>query len=177
MARPETHARPYARALFDLARDAGEGERWSDRLVLLAAAVSVPAMAAAVRDPTVPRQAPLDVLLETIGEVLDEHGRNLLRLLAERRRLGLLPAIAEGFASLRAEDERRGIVHVASAYPLSAGQEERLRQALERSLARHVTLECAVDGGLLGGAVIRIGDRVIDGSAVGRLRELAERLA
>lgn len=176
MASCEALARPYARALFDLARDDDTVARWSETLDGLAAQVAVPAMAAAVRDPTLPRSAPLDVLLETVGEFIDRDGRNLLRLLAERRRLALLPAIATVFNDLRADDERRGTVHVASARPLSAEQEERLRRTLETSLDRRVTLACEVDDALLGGAVIRIGDRVIDGSALGRLRELADRL-
>ncbi len=176
MASPDSLARPYARALFDLARDEDTVNRWCDTLDGLAALVAVPAMAAAVRDPTLPRSAALDILMETVGEVLDRDGRNLLRLLAARRRLALLPAIAAAFEALRAEDEQRGIVQVASARPLTADQEERLRLTLETSLARRITLDCAVDGSLLGGAIIRVGDRVIDGSALGRLRELAERL-
>ncbi len=159
MAEPITVARPYAQAVFRLAREAGRLEAWQAQLDLLAAVAAHPDMARLIGDPRLTRTQLADLVLEIAGERLDEAGRNFVRLLAENRRLGLLPVIRV----------------TASEVPESlVGQ---IADALRRRLNREVSLSTRIDPGLLGGAVIRAGDLVIDGSVRGRLARLAQLLS
>lgn len=169
-------ARPYARAAFALARDAGELEAWSERLALLAAVAADERVAAAMRAPRVSRADRAAVVVRICDEHLDDAARNLVRLLAENGRLELLPDLARQFEALRAEAEGRVEATVRSASKLTRKQEQAIAAALKRRLEREVTLQCEVDESLLGGAIIRAGDLVIDGSLRGRLERLASRL-
>ena len=176
MSSPATIARPYAQAVFDLAREEGSALRWSEMLEWLSELVAVPDMAGLIASPTADRAALLGLIGELGGERLDQQGRNLARLLADNRRLPLLPRIAERYEALRADDERRAAAQVITARALSPEQRDALAAALEASLGRNVRLDCQVDERLLGGALIRVGDRVIDGTAAGRLRQLAQQI-
>mgnify|MGYP000654438924 CR=1 FL=1 len=84
-------------------------------------------------------------------------------------------AITE-FEALRAEEERSIEVEVISAYELSSSQSESLRAALHAKFNKEITIEATVDASLVGGAIIRAGDIVIDGSVKGRLAKLVETL-
>ncbi|HEC14734.1 MAG TPA: F0F1 ATP synthase subunit delta [Rhodospirillales bacterium] len=171
-----TIARPYARAVFGLARDEGRLEAWSSMLVLICEIAAVPDMRIVIDDPETDRDVVAGLFFDLAGDRLDPQGRNLLRILMENRRMGLLPQILESYEVYRAGEERSGLAKVTSARPLSGDQEKALREALGRSLGHGVELECVVDETLIGGAVIRIGDRVIDGSALGGLEQLAHDL-
>ena len=177
MPSPILVAKPYAEAVFSLSVEDGTADRWSAMLALMADIAAVPEMAAAIASPLVDRAVILDILLQAGGEGLDRLGRNLLRVLAENGRFALLATIAEHYEALRAERERRGVVRVITARPLSPQHRRKLEASLEASLARAVTLDCAIDERLLGGAVIRFGDRVLDASVTGRLNELGNQLA
>jgi F-type H+-transporting ATPase subunit delta len=107
---------------------------------------------------------------------LDEDGRNFISLLAQNRRLGFLPEIAALFEQMKAEVENAVDVEVIAASALSADQETRYAAALQKKLGRQVRLHTRVDGSLLGGAVLKAGDLVIDGSLKGRLDRLATEL-
>ena len=107
------------------------------------------------------------------GAGLDESGRNFVTLLAQNRRLGFLPEIAVLFEQMKADVENAVDVEVVSATALSSDQENRYAAALQKKLGRSVRLHTKVDGSLLGGAVLKAGDLVIDGSIKGRLERLA----
>jgi F-type H+-transporting ATPase subunit delta len=107
------------------------------------------------------------------GAGLDEYGRNFISLLAQNRRLGFLPEIAALFEQMKAEVENAVDVEVIAATALTADQESRYAAALQKKLGRSVRLHTRVDGSLLGGAVLKAGDLVIDGSIKGRLERLA----
>jgi F-type H+-transporting ATPase subunit delta len=113
------------------------------------------------------------LIAEIAGNALDAQGSNFLKTLAENRRLGLLPEIAAMYEQLRAEVENIADVQVTSAVPLDEAQRQRLTTALKKRLNRDVRLHCDVDASLVGGAVVRSGDLVIDGSLKGRLERLA----
>lgn len=176
MAAPATLARPWAKAVLAAAVADGSAPRWSRMLAFCAAVVAVPDMAVVLRTPGLDRQAALEVMLRLGAELVDRPGRNLLRALAAAGRLALLPAIAQGFEALRAQAEGRGTAAVTSARPLSPERQAALRQALEARFGLALALNCRVDPDLLGGAVLRVGDLVMDGSAAGRLRQLELRL-
>jgi len=110
------------------------------------------------------------------GPQLDGQGRNFVQTLAENRRLAYLPEISSLFDELK--DEAEGVIDVTvtSAAPLEAGQREALTSALQRRLKRQIRLHCETDPSLLGGAVLRAGDLVIDGSVRSRLNRIAYEL-
>jgi len=107
---------------------------------------------------------------------LDDNGRNFVTLLAQNRRLGFLPEIAALFEQMKTEIENAVDVEVVAATQLTADQESRYAAALQKKLGRQVRLHTRVDGSLLGGAVLKAGDLVIDGSLKGRLDRLATEL-
>ena len=115
-------------------------------------------------------------LAEVCGEELDDRGKKFLQSLADNDRLGLVGEIRTQFETLRAEEEKSLDVEVISAYALSEAESERLRSALNRKFAKDISIQTRVDESLIGGALIRAGDVVIDGSIRGKLNKLAETL-
>ena len=173
MAERATIARPYAKAAFQYARDANAFARWSDGLAIAAAMVADARVAAFTKSPQVTVEQMVELLTEVEGPKPDPHLQNFVRLLAENRRLLLLPEIAMHYEALRAAAESTIDVDVVSAVPLDAVQSAKLEHALSTRLKRKVRMKTAVDATLLGGAVVRAGDLVIDGSLKGRLERLA----
>lgn len=117
-----------------------------------------------------------DAFVEICGDALHDKGRNFIRVLSDKRRLPLLPEIAQQFDTLKAGLEKTLKVNVTAAGEVSAEQQEKLASALKARLGHDVTLQVSVDNKLLGGAVVRAGDTVFDGSVRGRLAKLAEKL-
>lgn len=172
-----TLARPYARATFEVARKTGNLQGWSENLQLAAAAAADPEIRQHAGDPRVGREQLLKLLLD-IGEGrFDESFRNFLKVLIDFGRFALLPEIAAQYEFLRREAEGRLRVNVESAMPVSDEEAARLTERLKTRFGREVELEINVDASLIGGAVIRAGDQVIDGSVRGRLEQLGRQLA
>lgn len=169
-------ARPYARAVFELARQQGQLQQWSENLSLMAAVVNNATMQSMLDNPRLTRSDAGDLVIRACGGDIGEHAANLLRMLAENGRLDQLPMIATLYDTLRDEAEGTVDAHVISASPLSDAQKTAIADALQKRLGRDVQLNCSVNENLVGGAVIRAGDLVIDGSAVERLRQLASAL-
>jgi F-type H+-transporting ATPase subunit delta len=176
MADKSTIARPYAKAAFEEARDAGRLAPWAEALRTAAAVTSDCRVAALLGNPRVTPQELAELISEIAGSQLDEHGRNFVRTLADNRRLPLLPEISARFDELKSAAEGVVDVTVTSAAPLDDSQRGKLAAALERRLGRSVRLQCATDPALIGGAVLRAGDLVIDGSLRGRLERIAYEL-
>ena len=177
MAERITVARPYARAAFEAAQAKHQLAAWSRALAAAAAGVGEPAVQTLLGSPKLPKQQLAQIFIELVGQELGDSGANFIRLLAENRRLGLLPEIAQGFEQLRADAERTLEAIVVSASPLDNNERAALAQALKQRLDREVTLQCETDPRLIGGAVIRAGDLVIDGSVRGKLERLSLALA
>ena len=177
MADKSTIARPYAKAAFEEARDRKRLGPWSQALQTAAAVVSDSRVAALLGNPRVTPEELAAFVSEIAGPQLDEEGRNFVRTLADNRRLALLPEISVLFDELKGEAEGIVDVTVTSAAPLDDSQRGKLVAALERRLGRTVKLQCATDPDLIGGAVLRAGDMVIDGSLRGRLERIAYALA
>ena len=174
MSQALTLARPYARAAFAIARDAGALPAWSDALAFAARVAADPAVAALLGNPGL-IQADATTLLAPEGA--DAMFGNFLGLLFENRRLPLLPEIAGMFDELRFEAERVVKAKVTSAVPMPAAELETIKAALKKRFGRDVEVETAVDESLIGGAVIDAGDVVIDGSLKGKLGRLQAALA
>ena len=177
MAELATLARPYANAVFVLAREHRALDLWARRLGVMAAAADEARVRALLASPEVPVERKAFSLAEVCGGEVDERGRKFLLVLARNGRLPLLGEISRRFDELKAAEERNLDVEVLSTYPLTEAQSERLKDALQTKFGKQVRLSSDVDPSLLGGAVVRAGDTVIDGSVRGRLDKLAESLA
>ena len=177
MAEAITIARPYANAVFALAQEKGELKAWSDLLAVLAQCVNEPEMQSIITSPAVSDEQVISVLAEIAGDKMTQDARNFLLLLAENNRLLLLAEITVLFEALRAEAEKSMTADVVSAKALTSEQESKISAALKQRLGRDVTLNVSVDESLLGGAIIRAGDLVIDGSALGKLNRLANAIS
>lgn len=179
MSQALTLARPYARAAFGNARDAGAASEggfasWSNALAFAARVAADPQVAGLLGSPKLTHADAVSLLaIDGANDVM----RNFFALLADNRRLALLPEIAGLFEELRAEAERVVKARVTSATALGDGELEGIKAALEKRFGRDVQIETAVDASLIGGAVIDAGDVVIDGSLKGKLGRLQSALA
>jgi F-type H+-transporting ATPase subunit delta len=176
MADKITIARPYARAAFEEAR-AHEGlGPWSEALKVAAQVVQDPRVATLLGNPHVTPDELAQLVTSIAGSRLGEQGANFVRTLAANRRLGFLPEIAARFDELKDTAEGVADVTVTSAAALNDTQRNTLAATLEKRLKRKVRLHCEIDPGLIGGAVVRAGDLVIDGSVSARLNRIAYEL-
>jgi len=173
MAEKMTVARPYARAAFEIAQQEGALPGWSEFLERGALSAGDERIQALIGNPAVTREELTQLFIELSGDAVGAHGPTFLKLLAENGRMAWLPEIAAEYEVLRAEAENVVDVQLTSAVPLDAAQRERFAASLKQRLDRDVRLHCDTDEKLLGGAVIRAGDLVIDGSLSGRLERLA----
>jgi F-type H+-transporting ATPase subunit delta len=171
-----TIARPYARAAFAEARAAAALEPWSQALARAAQVVTDPRVATLLGNPHVTPEQLAQLVSGIAGAQLGAHGENFVRTLAANRRLAYLPEIAAQFDILKDAAEGVADVTVTSAAQLNATQQQQLAQALGKRLQRTVRLHAAVDPTLIGGAVLRAGDLVIDGSLRSRLERIAYEL-
>jgi F-type H+-transporting ATPase subunit delta len=177
MAEAISVARPYALAAFDEASKLGDLKGWSDLLQAAAHAVAHPEVRALITSPRVLRSQIEGLMLALIGGKASAMGQNFIRLLVESQRLILLPEIAVMFEAMRAEAEKSVDVVVASAFELDETQKQKIVAAMKKRMGREIRLSCKVDRELLGGIVIRTGDKVVDGSARTHLSGLANALA
>jgi len=176
MAEIATLARPYANAVFDIAKADRQFEAWSRQLAFAGAAVSAPALKALVDTPSATSDEKARRIAAVCGDDLSHKGRRLLEVLARNKRLHLLPEISAQYEMLRAQAESSLDVEVVSAYPLDDAERSRMVEVLKRRFERDIQLTSRVDANLMGGVVIRAGDTVIDGSVRGKLEKLAETL-
>jgi len=174
MSQALTFARPYARAAFSTAREENQLAAWSAALGFSAQVAADPKVVSLLLNPTLTQEQAV-ALLSPQGASASQS--RFLTVLAEARRLPLLPEIAGLFDQLKAEAERVVRAKVTSASALPDGELEVIKAALARRFGREVEVETAVDASLIGGAVIDAGDVVIDGSLRGKLDRLQTALA
>jgi F-type H+-transporting ATPase subunit delta len=182
MADVSTVARPYAKALFDLATAERKLGAWSEALGAAAAVVSDAEAKRALANPALDDRTRAELVASVAaaikgGELLAAgEGRNLLSLLAENDRLTAIPEIAVQFDALKAQAENKVNVTVTAATPVEGSLSEKIKTALQQKLGRAVELTLEVDASLIGGAIIRADDMVIDGSVRTRLQQLTDKL-
>ena len=177
MAEIRTVARPYAQGVFALAKADGRLSEWSEMLAAAAEVAGHDKVRPLLDNPLVERGAVVDVLAQLCGDRLDDKGRNLLHLLAENRRLKLIPAIAEQYEALRAEAEGRLEAELLTSRSVPDDVLDKLAGALGKRLNLKISLSAKADSSLIGGAVLRAGDLVIDGSIRGQLQRMADALS
>jgi F-type H+-transporting ATPase subunit delta len=167
-------AKRYAKAVFDLATEAGELEKITGEFRDLGRLVDESKeLAAALANPMVDpsqRKAVMKAVLDRMGA--STLTKNAVLLITDHRRADVLPQIATDLARL--SDERAGRVQaeVRSAAALSEPQYQRVAASLEKLTGRKISLQRKVDPTLIGGVVVRVGDKVFDGSVASRLKEL-----
>ncbi len=172
-----TAARPYAKALFELASEENNLQTWQDALELASAVASDADMQALFEMPSVLASEQADLFLSVMANVKDapelsKDLKNMIALLAENGRLAALPAITSVFETLKQEAEGKIEVRVRSARELSDKQHDDLSKSLAKRLGKEVTIVTEIDETLIAGAVIHAGDLVIDGSTRGRINKL-----
>ena len=170
-------ARRYAQAVFAIALEQGEPDRWLDDLALLSDAMANEEFAAFLDAPQLTLNQKTDLIGETLGDLVSELARNLISLLASRNSARLLPSITESYQQML--DEYNGVerAEIISAVALSDEQQGRIETMLKEIVGRDITSTSRVEPQILGGFVARVGDKVIDGSTRTRLDELRRELA
>ncbi len=169
-------ARRYAEAAYLIARQDGKEDAWSGGLAAMAALLGDQQAQAVFVSTRVPAVEKLQMIEKALAGV-DPLVLNLARLLLRRGRTSLAPQIGEAFQELI--DRARGISHakVTSAVPLTGDDLSAVERRLREITGGAVLVETQVDGSILGGLIVRIGDRLIDGSTMSRLRALKRQLA
>jgi F-type H+-transporting ATPase subunit delta len=175
MAETATIARPYAEAAFALADAQGALGRWSQMLAAMAQVAAHPEVRAATGNPNLGADQIYALFAGACGDLTLE-AQNLLRLLIENDRLGVLPEIHGIYEELK--NEREGVVDalITTARPLEPSQLEELVAAIEARVGRKVKPRVEVDAELIGGARVQVGDEVIEGSVRGKLDAMATAL-
>lgn len=171
-----TVARPYAEAIFSRAQETGQLDEWSSILDFLAQVVRNPEIAGLISSPKLSAQQVEALVLEIGAAQLGLEGANLVKLLVQNDRLGLVPEIALQFEQLKREHQGLLKVRVVAAFPIEDDQRDAIAAALKARLNREIEVAAETDPALLGGMIIRAGDLVIDGSVRGQLDKLAAEL-
>lgn len=171
-----TLARPYAGAVFKRAKEAGATTKWSDNLAFLSAVMAHPEIAKAVNNPKIGKDKLGSLIFGICAGHIDEEGANLVKLLLQNNRVPLLPEIARIFEEMRVEDEGYIEVEVLTAFPFENDARKKLSAKLEKNLNKKIHMNVTVDKSLIGGVLVRAGDRVIDGSVRGQLQNLRKAL-
>lgn len=174
MAELATLARPYARAAFEHAAAENVLDAWSDALGIAAAVIASSRMADLLSEPGKTAAQKADAVIETCGDALSAPAANFIRVMADNKRLPLVPQVYEQFLALKAAQQQTVDVSLTSAFDISDEESARLAESLARKLNRKVNMSTDVDQSLIGGVVIRTDDLVIDGSVRGRLAKLSE---
>ena len=171
-----TTARPYARAVFESAREKASQTQWSESLALMSLVANDPTMNDVLDNPKITKAQKGEIFASVCGDKIDDNGKNLLSLLAENSRLSELPEIAEQFETLRSADEGIVEAQVTSAMALDSDQESALKESLKKKLGSDVSLTTSVDESLIGGVIVQAGDMVIDGSIRSQIAALSNAL-
>ena len=176
MAELATLARPYAEAVFKRAKETSSASVWADALQFLAQVVAEPKLVQLMGNPKVAMDSKINLILDICQDQLQDEAKNLVKILVLNGKLQLLPTIAEQFEGYKAEDEGYANVELVSAYALSKAEQTKYVAMLEKFLNKKVNATVSVDNSLIGGILAKAGDKVIDGSIRGQLKQLAKRL-
>lgn len=176
MALQATLARPYAQAIFRSALEQkSKGlKKWTSALTVLAGICTQAKVRQLLHSPTLTSQQKADSLIGLAHDTLDAPARNLLLVLAQHKRLPLLPAIGIAFAALKAAHEKTLDIQVSTRFAMDVTEQQAISKVLKKHFKREVIVTVKTDEKLIGGVVIRAGDTVIDASLRGRLTQLSK---
>lgn len=177
MAEISTIARPYAVAAYQLAKEKKALKKWSEMLAFASGVVQDAQMQALVNNPKTSASDLESLFLNVCDKNLDKHGQNLIKVLVEYGRLAILPAIAETFETLKAEDEGTLEAEIIAASKPTVAKTKDIVKRLEAKFGKKVEATVSVDPEMIGGFKIIVGDTVIDASVQGQLQNLAYTLS
>jgi F-type H+-transporting ATPase subunit delta len=169
-------ARPYAEAVLAYAHETNNFNAWSNMLNLLSTMVQTQEVINLISNPKFSRNQIEAMLLEVVREHFDIPGKNLLKTLFRNRRIFLAPEIAAMYEQLKRKFQKTLQAQITSAYPLDTNQIEQIRAALQTRFQQNIEVNVEQNPELIGGALIRIGSTIIDGSIRGQLQRLANQL-
>lgn len=179
MADAITIARPYARALFAEALKHQLLDPWQQALCLLANVMQDPSVVQLILNPQLQEKElqaffidVMNTLDKTVCTLLGQRLDNFLRLLAEEKRLAILPSIAQLYHQFQMQHQGVVEAQVIAAFPLSEDHRQQIQVKLEKRFNSKVSLNVLKDESLIGGAIIRVGNWVMDGSVKGKLAKL-----
>ena len=171
-----TLARPYAAAVFKRAKETQATAKWSQSLAFMSAVLKNEDMSVVVDNPKVNKHRLSALMLDICQEHLNEENENFLKLLVHNNRLSLLPTIAKLFEAYKAEDEGYVEVEVFTAYAFTKEAKQDFAAKLTKFMNKKVHMNVSVDKTLIGGVLVRAGDKVIDGSIKGQLQNMQKAL-
>lgn len=176
MAELATIARPYAEAVYRIAKQGNALQEWSDALAMIAGVYEDPQMQAAMANPKVGAADIERLLLAICGERINGVARNLIQLLVHNRRLMVVPEIREMFEQLKLQDEGKLDARISSAFPMADNQRDQVVNMLSTRFKRKINATVTVDPELIGGIKVEVGDKVWDASVRGKLQTMAATL-
>lgn len=176
MAEAITIARPYAEAIFKLAKKENKLSVWSEMLDVISVVLSDKQINALLNNPRVPAQKLCEIIIELCSKKLDIQAKNLIGVMVNNKRLQVLPQLKVLYEHLRTQYENVIEAKIISAFPLKPDQQEKLVTALRNKFQRKVNVTSVVDSDLIGGVKIEIGDQVIDSSVLGKLAAMTAAL-
>lgn len=171
-----TIARPYAEAVFALAKESGALDQWSEMLDFVASLMQDSAMQRLVNEPGQLKSQIAELIIEIGGGKLTSEEKNLVRLLADNGRLQIISEIAQRYESMKNLEMGVLDVDVTTAFPLDEEQQQSISTVLKSKLGRDIRITSREEPALIGGVLIRAGDLVIDSSVQGQLNKLANEL-
>ncbi len=169
-------ARPYAEAVFLMAEEKGQLDQWSDMLGFLKQVTSDELLKKISDNPKVSKEALQEAMIDICKGQMDDNGQNLIKLLIKNNRLEIAGELCEQFEVKKAEKTGMIDVKVTSAFPMSDSDKDGLTKSLSSSFGKQVKISVEEDSSLVGGMIIRAGDKVIDGSLSGQIQQLANKL-
>jgi len=172
LAEAVTLARPYALAAFDIARESDRFDHWSHALEQLARVIDTPKLSEYISSPVHTTATKATTVIDLLGDDLTESTKRFVRVLAENQRLDLIPEIRATFEELLAEERKTLAVEVTTAVEPTPEEVKAFDDALTRKYQREINLTIKVDPEIVGGALIRAGDTVLDGTVRGKLEKL-----
>jgi len=177
MQEKNTIARPYAIAAFKQAQLEKSQDEWSTALGVLEQIVSEPKLKAFLDNPQVEKEDLTGLILDVVKDNFSTTQQNLLKVLADNKRLAYVPQIKKIFMELKANEAKQVAVEVKSAYELDDITKFELEQFLHAEFEREIDMTVEVEPALIGGVIIKAGDLVIDSSMRGRLNQLATKMS
>ena len=172
MAELSTFARPYAEALFCLALDSGSLAEWASRLAVMAQVAAHPDLRMLAADPNVSAEKLYELLTDVLGPDLGTEPKNLLRVLIDNDRLGVVAEIHRQFEAMKNAHEGAADAEVVTAFPLSEEQLRELMAAMEKKFGVRLKPQVRVEQGLIGGVRVTVGDRTLDASMRAQLERM-----
>jgi F-type H+-transporting ATPase subunit delta len=171
-----TQSRPYAEAIFEIAKDDRALDDWSENLVQVVEAMAEDSVKALINSPDLSQKKKTEVFISLFEGEISKKTASFIQVLGQANRLNLLPSILEGFRSLVAIERNEKSVVVASSYNLEEDQMNKIKEALQKRTGATINLTTAIDKTLIGGIKISYEDQVIDLSLKNKLEALKAQL-